>query len=441
MGDSVTELSYEHHFEFPIHKVVVKGRSRKDIGSLDGLAASIEHKGLLQPIGLTPKGTLIWGERRLEAHKQLGREVIRAYVVSGADETDLLEMEHDENEIRLHFHWTERAQITKAIFESQKTRMRKKGKVWTQDEHAATYGMSQKTVSRQLALAEALEAQPELVKFQNQEDAEKQLSRDEEVKVLKLLREKVAATHNAPKWAKDHYIIGDALDGMAQMSDETFDFAEVDPPYGIELDRRKGRNLDRLHTSDYNEIGVEAFPPFMRNVANETFRLLKPNTFAVFWYGMQWHCEMFAWLRLAGFSVNPVPCIWYKGVVGQTAQPDVAFGSVYEPFWLARKGTPKMLLQGKPNVFHFASVPPTKKIHTTEKPIELLSDLLGTILFPGSNILVPFLGSGVTLRAAYRLGHTGLGFDLSAENKARFLDLVQRDRKPEAHGDTNGDQE
>jgi hypothetical protein len=119
--------------------------------------------------------------------------------------------------------------------------------------------------------------------------------------------------------------------------------------------------------------------------------------------------------------------IWYKGKVGQTAQPEIALASCYEPFWLARKGTPRMLGEGRANVFDHEAVHPTKKIHSTEKPPELLDDILKTMLLPGRNILVPFLGSGATLRSAYRLGHHGHGFDLSENNKERFLKAVEEE--------------
>lgn len=438
----MTKLKYEHHFDFPINKIVVKDRGRSDLGSLDDLMSSIEQKGLLQPIGLTPKNTLIWGERRLEAHKAMELETIRVYVVSGADEAELLEMEFDENVIRLQFHWAEQARMTQAIFKAQKLKMLKKGKNWTQTDHAKATGMSQPTVNRQLQLAEALETQPELAtKYKTQEDAEKQLSRDAEVEVMKVLAQKMAATRDAPQWARDHYVIRDSLDGMAQMADATFDFAEVDPPYAMELDRRKSRNFDEGHTADYTEISKESFPPFIQSVIKDVYRLLKPNSFGVFWYAMQWHCDMYKWLTKAGFGVNPVPAIWYKGPVGQTAQPDVALGSCYEPFWLARKGTPKMLVHGRSNVFDHRPLHSSKKIHATEKPFELLSDLLATMLFPGSNVLIPFLGSGVTLRAAYSLGHTGLGFDLSEAHKARFLDLVSKELTGSAKADPVGGEE
>lgn len=426
--ESLMTPKYEHTFDYPMDQVKITGRFRSDKGSLDDLMASITSHGLQQPIGVTVTGKLIWGERRYMAHKELELPTIRAYIVSGADETTLLTMEHDENVSRLQFRWSDQVKLTDAIFRAKSNNMLQQGRRWTQGDHAKASGMSQQTISRQLKLAEAFKTLPDLADMPTQDDAMKEYSRLEEKAIDMHLRKKTPdAIRNAPHWAREHYVVGDSLDGMSQMANASFDFAEVDPPYAIEIDRRKSRNLDDGHVEDYHEIGKEAFPPFMQAVISHTHRLLKQDTFAVFWYGMQWHTQMLAWLRQGGFIVNPMPAIWYKGAVGQTAQPDVALGSSYEPFWLVRKGTPKMKRQGRSNVFHYDSVSPAKKIHITEKPIELLSDILDTILFPGSNVLVPFLGSGVTLRAAYRLGHTGLGFDRSPEHKARFLELVTRE--------------
>jgi hypothetical protein len=51
---------------------ITKGpRFRKELGDIASLAESIEEHGLLQPIVLTPDGTLIAGLRRIEAFRCL----------------------------------------------------------------------------------------------------------------------------------------------------------------------------------------------------------------------------------------------------------------------------------------------------------------------------------------------------------------------------------
>lgn len=70
-------------------------RRQIDEAALAELAASIDRHGLLQPIVVTPAGCgyrLVAGQRRLLAHRQLGRARIAALIVDGAaDELALIE--------------------------------------------------------------------------------------------------------------------------------------------------------------------------------------------------------------------------------------------------------------------------------------------------------------------------------------------------------------
>lgn len=414
--------------EIPIDSIVVEKRFREDKGEIDLMVDSLKELGQLQAIVVAPGpgGRLLLraGERRLIAAKKLGWTTIRAESRPDRDVTDGLEVERHENVFRQNFKWHELARLEKAIFDIRA----KKDPRWSIRDQADLRGASKSIVHMRLELAEALDLLPDLAEFETQDDAYKQYKKLEEDALVGHLRANAPEEiKKAPQWASDHYIVGNSLELMAQLLPNTVDFAEVDPPYAIELTRRKDRNLDKGHTGDYNEIVDKEYPKFMQTVIGEVFRVLKPDTFAVFWYAMQWHTETYKWLTKAGFTVNAMPGIWYKGQGGQTAQPDIALASSYEPFFLARKGKPRMMRQGRSNVFHFSPVPSSRKIHPTERPIELMEDLLGTILFPGSKVLVPFLGSGVTLRAAYRTGHTGFGYDLADGNRQRFLALVAKE--------------
>jgi ParB/RepB/Spo0J family partition protein len=66
---------------FKISDIVVGTRHRRDMGDIDGLAASIKELGLLQPIVVRPDGVLVAGERRLRAAKLLGWTEIPVNVV------------------------------------------------------------------------------------------------------------------------------------------------------------------------------------------------------------------------------------------------------------------------------------------------------------------------------------------------------------------------
>ena len=96
-----------------IADIKVGSRHRKDMGDLTSLAESIRQEGLLQPIGVTGKLELVFGERRLRAHRDiLKKKTILSRIV---DVTSIINGEHAENEIRKDFTPSERVAIAKTI--------------------------------------------------------------------------------------------------------------------------------------------------------------------------------------------------------------------------------------------------------------------------------------------------------------------------------------
>jgi site-specific DNA-methyltransferase (adenine-specific) len=333
-------------------------------------------------------------------------------------------VEHAENFDRTHLNWRERGVWREASMEAN----RRMYPSWTQNDEADASGVSQKQVSRELKIGKALKVAPELLEdCRTQEEAEKVLDNLEERVALVKAKEKVPdKVKNAPKGASDHFRIGDAVEKMQLEPDESVDFAEVDPPYGVKLDIHK-KGTANIET--YTEWSEKEYEERLPIVAREVYRLLKNDSYAVFWYGTKHHCLTLRILKEAGFKIDPIPCIWVKGKVedvlksGYAAAPNYNFATCYETFFMVRKGSAMLPLndgrghgRGRSNVFH--SPPDPGKNHATGKPLGLMLDVLQSIVrIPGSTVHVPFLGSGVTLRAAYQLGHTGFGWDLSEEHR------------------------
>ena len=111
---------------------------------------------------------------------------------------------------------------------------------------------------------------------------------------------------------------------------------------------------------------------------------------------------------------------------GQSRQPERNLGSVWEPFFYAMKGDPTLGRPGMNNEFRYKTVNSDDKVHPTERPIELIEDILTTFHPIVNHIMVPFLGSGNTLLAAANQGISGFGFDLSQDYKNSYLARVQR---------------
>jgi len=148
----------------------------------------------------------------------------------------------------------------------------------------------------------------------------------------------------------------------------------------------------------------------------------------VFWFGPTWFAEVKTALLEAGWLVDDIPCIWVKSQ-GQTLQPELYLGRAYEPFFMARKGRPVIMQHGRLNVFNYGGLTPSQKIHPTERPVALIEDILRTLAPPATKILVPFLGSGATIRAAFNLGLSAQGWEKNPEYRDRFMLAIEKDSR------------
>lgn len=96
-----------------ISDIKIGERHRKEMGDLKALAASITETGLLQPVGITEDNTLVFGERRLRACRDvLGLKEIEVRIV---DLPSIVVAENAENEVRKDFTPSERVAIARAI--------------------------------------------------------------------------------------------------------------------------------------------------------------------------------------------------------------------------------------------------------------------------------------------------------------------------------------
>src|ERR1700729_3030682 len=102
----------------PIEDIEVGERFRKDLGSIDPLATSMQELGLLHPVVITADGKLIAGARRLEAAKLLGWDEVLVRVAENVlSATEELVAERDENTCRENMKPSEAAKLGIAIEE------------------------------------------------------------------------------------------------------------------------------------------------------------------------------------------------------------------------------------------------------------------------------------------------------------------------------------
>jgi ParB/RepB/Spo0J family partition protein len=422
----------------PLGDIEWDDRYREDLGDITSLAASIEDKGVLQPITVKSsangKYKGLAGFRRWTASGLAKIPEIPALVRDDQDDNDLdsREVELIENTYRKNFTWDEECALILEIDRLYKS----KNFNWSGRKTAALLDKSVSGVAKAIQLGKACEIMPELRLEKTADDASKVIKKLEERVVVAEMRKRQdtgtgikTGTAQMLRIANANYCVGDVFEGLAGLRNEgMIHIIECDPPYGIELNIVKSGNAGTAdgNVKDYKEISKDAYPEFLAKLTKDLYRVASKDCWMIFWFGPTWHVEVAAALRAAGWIVDDIPGIWVKSQ-GQTLQPKLYLGRGYEPFFLCRKGSPVIFKRGRLNVFDFAAVAGQKKIHPTERPVALVQELFNTFGGPLSTVLVPFLGSGNSLRAAYNLGMKAFGFDLNDQYKDQFLLNVQAD--------------
>ena len=430
-------------------------RRREDYGDIEELARSIKEKELINPIAVySPDGKppflLAAGGRRFLACVSLGMEKIPCRIYDHPlSELELKEIELEENTKRKDLRFDEEARLSRDIRDVKEALYGKKttsvGDSGTSlRDIADSLGRSHSSMSGDIKLADTMDAFPDMGwdKCKNKAEAMKIVSRIEEGIIRSEIskRAKDIEGDSTTKKMIDSYIVGDFFDQVSKVPDGVFDVVEIDTPYGIDLPQKKlhsgggssgGNKFKINYGSSYNEIDASQFEFFMAGVLKELYRVMNDHSWLIWWFGPEpWFDKVYHSIIYAGFKTRRIPGIWKKNG-GQTNHPDIYMASAYEMFYYAYKGDAVINLdkRGRSNVFDFPTVFPSKKIHPTERPRELTTELLSVFGFEGARVYVPFCGSGNTLRSAFDLKMYPVGVELSQSYKDGYVTRIVTEKE------------
>ena len=423
--------------DIPTHLVEIGERFRKDLGDLTDFLHSVKTQGIISPILVQQAGgkyKLIAGERRTTACLMLEMKTIPAKVFTG-ELTDLEKriLELAENLQRKEMSWQEEALLKREIHQLQQKQFGEAAPGpgsttgWRMEDTASMLGVSKASISTAISLADNMERFGGVVDFKKMKTAKEAASTINSINEAVMRQELAKRAEKSSQTGAflqnliSSYIISDAFTGLGKLQDASFDLAIIDPPYGINLGEVKKENS----CEDYTEVSQDEYLIFTRKLLKEAYRILKPNTFCVFWFGMDpWFEYIFAIAREEGFTGTRIPGIWTKPN-GQSLNPSSNLATAYETFFIFKKGTPVLAKPGRINIFDFPPVSPNRKYHPTQKPLELAQEVIQTFAFENAKIIVPFLGSGVDILAAATTKRQACGYDLSEEYKGGFIQEAQ----------------
>jgi site-specific DNA-methyltransferase (adenine-specific) len=219
----------------------------------------------------------------------------------------------------------------------------------------------------------------------------------------------------------------------------------TDPPYssGARTDSERqvrGAMLRGMEDPDWfshDAMTTWGFNWFIRSVFSDLRQRLVDGAHVYVFIDWRQTPNVYGMLEACGYRVNHC-LVWAKTHFGMGTY----WRNQHENIVFASNGMPaEMRDHGKGSVLTFTNVSPAARVHPTEKPVDLLADIIDAI--PGDNVFDPFMGSGSTGVAAIKRGRSFVGceinpghFDIACrriEEAQRQADLFvpQTRREPE----------
>lgn len=206
--------------------------------------------------------------------------------------------------------------------------------------------------------------------------------------------------------------LGNALDVLSSIPDESIDCIVTDPPYLL--------NYRSRHTpaSDYNKetFGDKPiFKPIIKEIFKECKRVLKPNT-AIYSFSGDTNLDFYLSMVKKLFRFKNI-IVWEKN---NWTGGDLrySFSKRCEYIVFANKGKRFMnITEGYKrinNLWYYPRVPPKQRVYPLQKPVPILERMLAVSTNPGETVLDPFMGSGQTGVACKNMGRKFIGIEIDS---------------------------
>lgn len=424
----------------PISRITInrEGRQRRELVDIEILADSIQRHtsalpetgGLINPIVVTRDLILIAGERRLEAHKYLGRSDIAATFSDEIPEHVLRSLELEENVKRCDLSWQD---MCKAVQDYHALR-KVEDPSWTQEQTGTALGLTHASISSYLSVAEEIQNGNtrvlEAPKFSVARGIVQRKREREATSALSELRASVPsgisvqASVTGGNEAHDetpvNHLIENAsfLEWAPSYSGPRFNFIHCDFPYGIDADKF---NQGGAAAHGGYQDSEDYYWQLCRCLADNLDRIVTPSAHIMFWFSMKFYQETLDFFREAtDFVVDPFPLIWSKSDnVGILPDPSRGPRRVYETAFHGYRGDRKVV-QAVSN--HYSS-PSDRQDHMSTKPVPMLNHFFRMFVDANSIVLDPTCGSGSSIRAAEAAGAV---YSRGLEINSEFADRASR---------------
>lgn len=210
----------------------------------------------------------------------------------------------------------------------------------------------------------------------------------------------------------------DCLDVPRKMPDGSVDAVVTDPPYcsGSTSESQRTRAAGQGLRSETirrfgwfvgDNMGTAGLVWLMRSVAVESKRVCKPTGSLLAFCDWRMMSSLQPAIESAGLRFQNL-IVWDKASMGL----GIGFRHQHELILHFTFGSPEYSHKGTSNVLTAGRVQAEEREHQTEKPVELMRQLVSVVVPPSGVVLDPFMGSGTTIVSALQLGRSGIGIEI-----------------------------
>ena len=209
----------------------------------------------------------------------------------------------------------------------------------------------------------------------------------------------------------DNIILGNSLEILETLEDGCIDIILTDPPYGIDyISNRSIYDNTITKRGLLNDGKDEAF-----DLLDKTCEILQRKTAenSHLYFFCSWSVfSMFETIISKYFTIK-TPIVWDKGNKG-SGDLDNDWGNQTEIVIYCVKGK-KLVNNRRGNLISVPRLHTSKMVHPTQKPNELIKQILEVSFTDGDFIVDPFMGSGSTVKVCNELKAKCLGIELDKE--------------------------
>jgi len=199
------------------------------------------------------------------------------------------------------------------------------------------------------------------------------------------------------KESKNKLIFGDALEELPKIDNASIDLVIIDPPYGADYSSNWSEDSEFISKNGIKNDGLEE----ALDLLDKTLSILKEKTKANshFYIFTSWeNSPLFREIVSKYLDIKNI-IVWHKKAGGGLGDLQYTWGSYYELIIFATKGN-KPLNKRKGDVIQVSNeVNKITKIHPTQKPTDLIRELLEVSFQSGDTVCDCFMGSGSTIKA------------------------------------------